>query len=56
MQNENKKDAPERTEENCKNCGHTRDDHCGAKDILKNPNYLYGHCSKCDCKNFESKE
>lgn len=57
MKNENEnKDIIEHEKEICIKCGHTRDEHCGAKDISKNPDYLYGHCSKCDCKNFESKE
>ncbi len=56
MKNNNKQDNIERFGGNCKKCGHDRSDHCGSKQADKNPNYLYGHCSKCDCKIFEPKK
>jgi len=55
MKNENKS-AIEHKKEICRKCDHTRDEHYGAKHISKDPNYLYGSCSKCDCKSFEPKK
>ncbi len=50
----NEKNKDESIEKKCV-CGHTRDEHCGAQHADKNPAYMYGHCSKCDCKKFKPK-